>query len=273
MADQGRVGAITEYSASRIGHDVRTEQQRLRVLERATDPDTVRVLSSLGIEQDWRCLELGAGNGSVARWLAGQCAQVTATDIDTGFLLEQPVPGVHPRVHDVTTGDFPAATFDLIHARFLLEHLTGRDAVLAKAVNWLAPGGQLVVEDFAVLPSFYSSSPVVSQLMSATERYLADSVGTDFRWAPRLPSLLADNGLLDIGVVVTVHVCDGGPWSDVLRATFTQVGPGIISAGLLTGEDFAAAIDLLHGTSYLGMFAATISAWGRRPPRPETPRQ
>ncbi len=46
------------------------ERERLDLLERLSDPLSQRHLTALGIGQGWRCLEVGAGHGSVARWLA-----------------------------------------------------------------------------------------------------------------------------------------------------------------------------------------------------------
>jgi ubiquinone/menaquinone biosynthesis C-methylase UbiE len=57
-------------------------------VERAYDPGTFESLGRVGIKPSWRCLELGAGAGSVARWLAAWVpdGSVVATDIDTLFL-------------------------------------------------------------------------------------------------------------------------------------------------------------------------------------------
>jgi hypothetical protein len=53
------------------------------------DAGTIRHLESCGIGTGWRCLEIGGGGGSIARWLAdrvGPSGRVVATDIDTRFL-------------------------------------------------------------------------------------------------------------------------------------------------------------------------------------------
>src|SRR5438034_3794011 len=47
-----------------------TERQRLRALSDIYDPDTIRHLEDLGVGTGWRCLEVGAGEGSIARWLS-----------------------------------------------------------------------------------------------------------------------------------------------------------------------------------------------------------
>ena len=83
------LSAADRYASGVIGHEVPTEQQRLHLLEQMLDPDTIRILDQRGIQPWWRCLELGAGSGSIARWLASRCpdGQVIATDISTTWWL------------------------------------------------------------------------------------------------------------------------------------------------------------------------------------------
>src|SRR5689334_16403839 len=65
-----------------------TERERLESLERVYDAGSSESLRKIGIKPYWRCLELGAGAGSLGRWLAEQvpAGSVVATDIDTRFL-------------------------------------------------------------------------------------------------------------------------------------------------------------------------------------------
>src|SRR5919198_801014 len=48
------------------------EHERLASMELLWDPGTRTVIESLGIASGWRCLEIGAGAGSIPRWLAGR---------------------------------------------------------------------------------------------------------------------------------------------------------------------------------------------------------
>jgi hypothetical protein len=75
---------------SRYVFDNAAEEQtreRFATLPRLYDPGTIRHLEALGVGAGWRCLEVGAGGGSVARWLAervGPIGRVLATDIYVG---------------------------------------------------------------------------------------------------------------------------------------------------------------------------------------------
>jgi hypothetical protein len=80
------------------------ERDRLAALERQSDPFSRRYLAALEIKQGWRCLEVGAGHGFVARWLAGQVGsqgQVVPTDINLRFLTEIKIPNLEVRRHDI----------------------------------------------------------------------------------------------------------------------------------------------------------------------------
>jgi 2-polyprenyl-3-methyl-5-hydroxy-6-metoxy-1,4-benzoquinol methylase len=62
------------------------ERARLAGIESLWDPGSQAVLDALGIAAGWRCLDVGAGGGSLVQWMAGRGATVTAIDIDTRFL-------------------------------------------------------------------------------------------------------------------------------------------------------------------------------------------
>jgi hypothetical protein len=60
---------------------------RFAGLEATFDPSTISYLTGVGVTYGWACWEIGAGGGSIARWLAervGPTGSVLATDIDPG---------------------------------------------------------------------------------------------------------------------------------------------------------------------------------------------
>lgn len=70
-----------------------------------------------------RCLEIGGGRGSIARWLCeyvGPKGRVTATDLDTGFLSGLSRPDLDVLRHDVTRDEFPESSFELVHVGAVL---------------------------------------------------------------------------------------------------------------------------------------------------------
>ena len=73
------------------------ELNRLRLVEEIYDPITIRHLGTIGVSKGWNCLEIGAGAGSMALWLAnhvGPTRKVVATDIDLRFVSHLSVPNL-----------------------------------------------------------------------------------------------------------------------------------------------------------------------------------
>jgi SAM-dependent methyltransferase len=125
------------------------EHERIAGMEELWDEGTKALLGSLGIAPGWRCLEVGAGGGSIAAWLADMVAPtgaVLATDINTHHLDTLERPNLKVRRHDVLSDPLPDGRFDLVHARLVVEHIGGR--AVDRIVTPLRPGGWLVVEDF-----------------------------------------------------------------------------------------------------------------------------
>ena len=80
-------------------------KRRLALLEQYLDPITRRRIDGLGLQQGWRCLEVGGGGGSVAAWLCervGPGGSVVATDINTRLLEGIEQPNFEARRHDIT---------------------------------------------------------------------------------------------------------------------------------------------------------------------------
>jgi 2-polyprenyl-3-methyl-5-hydroxy-6-metoxy-1,4-benzoquinol methylase len=78
------------------------EDERLDLLEQIYDPLSRRRRSV--VQPGWRCLEVGAGRGSMAAWLAkqvGPTGHVVATDIDTRYLAKLDVPNLEVIRHSI----------------------------------------------------------------------------------------------------------------------------------------------------------------------------
>jgi 2-polyprenyl-3-methyl-5-hydroxy-6-metoxy-1,4-benzoquinol methylase len=62
------------------------ERKRLSGMESLWDPGSQALLDELGLGSVSRCLEVGAGGGSMVEWMASRGAKVMAIDIDTRFI-------------------------------------------------------------------------------------------------------------------------------------------------------------------------------------------
>jgi 2-polyprenyl-3-methyl-5-hydroxy-6-metoxy-1,4-benzoquinol methylase len=100
------------------------EEERLGLLEQLFDPVS-RERRDL-VRPGWRCLEVGAGRGSMAVWLAkkvGASGQVVATDVDPTYLERLNVPNLEVRRHNILDDSLESlgrASFDLVSSRLML---------------------------------------------------------------------------------------------------------------------------------------------------------
>ncbi|WP_216216077.1 class I SAM-dependent methyltransferase [Amycolatopsis aidingensis] len=249
-----------------VDTEAQEEYRRLHLLERIFDPFTFRNLDRFGLRTGSRCLEVGAGAGSVARHLAELAGpeQVTATDVSLAFLTPLTELGIQVRQHDVTT-DGPPGEFDLIHARFVLDHLRDREAVLARMASWLRPGGWLFIESASTLPEL-SSRQATRRSMETLSRVMTEQVGTHTTWARQLPLPLERAGLLDCDTEGQMLPARGGsPLASWLKATTKLVEAHAVDTGLITRHELEEAYELYESPDFLDYSWLTIAAWGRRP--------
>ncbi len=254
------------YQDSMLGHDLPEELSRLRLLETMLDPMTLTVLDQIGIGSTWRCLEIGAGAGSIARDLARRAigGDVVATDLDVRF-LPRDVPNLTVLQHDITSDELPGEAFDLIHARMVLEHIPARDDVLRRLVTWLAPGGWICVEGIDDSTSWSSPYAPVRAAMDGLVATMEAELGTDPGYARRATGIMRAAGLQPVHLAATPIVTgDGGTGDAFLGAMIRRLSPVMTATGRATPEDIEAMMRWLAAPDGVDVAALFVSACGRR---------
>jgi SAM-dependent methyltransferase len=106
------------------------------------------------LEPGMRLLDVGCGPGTITVDLAARVApgEVIGVDrepsvIDEAQRLLAPDAQIEFRTGDVYGLDFPDASFDIVHAHQVLQHLTEPVAALVELRRVLRPGGILAVRD------------------------------------------------------------------------------------------------------------------------------
>src|SRR5690348_1884704 len=120
----------SEYLLSNVDPET---AERFGGLEETFDPISVGHLERLGVGPGARCLEVGAGGGSVARWMAaraGSGGRVLALDVDPRWFAHDGSPNLEVRRLDVAADPLPDGPWDVIHERLVLQHVPQRIAVL-----------------------------------------------------------------------------------------------------------------------------------------------
>jgi predicted O-methyltransferase YrrM len=255
------------YGESVLSYSWSEERDRLLAMAEVADRTTFRILQDLGINPHWNCLEIGAGAGTVATWLAGQVVdgEVLATDIDTRWLEADTTSNMRVAKHDVVTDPLAESSFDLIHARFVLEHLPERDAVLAKLCRSLRPGGLLVVESIASFPIASSATPAFRDAMGAVESTLAATIGTDAEWPRTFPGPLLEQGLTQVSASVHVPATGGQNASALCWShTLAQLRPKIAEHKPQALAAVDETLRLLSRSDFYDFGFATAICWGRK---------
>ena len=261
------VTAAAGYTLDPAWH---AERERLSSITSLYDPQTMRCADRLGLSEDWRCLDIGAGTGSVAELLAervGENGRVLAVDVDVRFLEPLARPPLEVLRADVREEELPG-DFDLVHARLVLEHLPEREAVLESMVRAAKPDGWMLVEDFdwstavAVDPPSKLHEKVVRALKAFFSLH-----GYDPHLGRRLPRLLQSAGLTDVAgdsvaIQVQANPERGVPQWELL---VDQLAPGMIAADLLDQEDVDNFHALWHDGDTVSFAPLMVSAWGRKP--------
>jgi SAM-dependent methyltransferase len=216
---------------------------RLQVLAAVWDPVTRASLECIGVARGWSCWEVGAGYGTIARWLAervGPTGQVLATDLDARFL--EPLRSATLRVagHDIVRDALPAQRFDLVHARLLLCHLPEREQVLDRMIEALKPGGWLVIEDCDVsLAADASIYPAETELEATKALWeLMRRRGVDLYFGRRTAGLLRARGLRQVSAEAHSFMSfEGSMYARLQRLTLEQVRDELLALHLIAPEN------------------------------------
>ncbi|MEU7467550.1 methyltransferase domain-containing protein [Streptomyces sp. NPDC044984] len=259
-----------EYFADRAGH--REESTRLEKIQESRDRTTRRHLRSLGVSAGWRCLEVGPGAGSIARWMAGRVGpegHVVAADINPRFLTSETAPNLEVRVHDITTDAFEEAAYDLVHARLVLMHLPDPLAALKTMVAALRPGGRLLVEEGDLLgveavTRDHPDAGTFVRVMETILRHTRTRKAFDLNLGRLLPGMLRSLSLADVDNEATFRVLKGG--EDTFRSPFEVFRDGVLASGEVTENEWDISHRCFDDPHFSWMGMPLVAAWGTKPP-------
>ena len=245
------------------------ERERLDLWEHIEDARSQRHLAALGIQKGWRCLEVGAGHGSIARWLAEQVGLqgwIVATDINPRFLTELQLPNVEVRQHDIRTDPLEAGRYDLAHCRAILSHLPDPPRALRRIVAAVRMGGWVLIEDadFSSLRAVEATHP----LAEAHDRHLRELLDrltqaklSDPYLGGRVRSLLEDAGLTEIDNEGVSRIARGGEAEARMLCLTLQA---LVERGILAAAAYSDLQQALLDPRFRFIMLTTCAAWGKR---------
>ena len=253
-------------------HEDKAERERLAAIEAGLDPFTIESLERIGVGEGWRCLEVGAGGGSMAEWLCrrvGPNGKIVATDLQTKFLDAINAPNLEVRKHDITREEFEQGAFDLVVARKVLEHLAEPRQALRRLYAAVRPRGWLLVEDTDLASFRRVSAPQPERFERAYAKFLEAMRSAGFQ--PTLGVQLGDE-LRALGIPeVQVHgrtvewtAAADQPTGKVYRMTFQRLRERVTKAGLLTNEEVDQFFADIQSPDFHAFTGVHFAAWGRK---------
>lgn len=247
-------------------------RQQVTFLEELLDGPTTTFLDEIGVQPGWRCLDVGAGGGSITRWLAdrtGPTGGVVAVDLETDHLPEHP--GVEVYRHDINDGLPVDGPFDLIHARLVLMHLSRREVILKTFVDALAPGGWLVLMDGSGRQLRVLSAPsdedasLFDRVMNIGMHHVVRGAGVSWEWAHDLDGHMSRAGLVDVHSMEYSRTTNGGTTGCLLNRNYIlQLESGLRGAGV-TEDELARYRSLMRDPRFRAWLFQFVFTRGRMP--------
>ncbi len=246
------------------------ERRRLEALEGIFDPATLRLLSSTGGWVGRRCLEVGAGGGSIAAWMrdaVGAAGQVVAVDVNATFLRS-------PSGLDLFEGDvrelaLEEGTFDVVHVRNVLIHMGDAVPLLARLSRLLSPTGWLLVEE----PDFgaawaYSGPERLREGFRATSRAIQvgfGQLGCNHRLGQLLPQLVQRCDCELSAVEVDAQAVQGGSAvARMMSLAIDSLWRRYVSSGLASEEQLGSYQRFGEDPLCWGTYFGTVRVLARR---------
>jgi SAM-dependent methyltransferase len=227
-----------------------SEQQRLVALNRMTNAAFVQFLA---VAPGTRVLEVGSGLGVLAADVAAAAASVEVLGIEKASeqLAAAPaVPGVTFLKGDAHHLEFADETFDLVYARYLLEHVGRPEQVVTEMRRVARIGGRVAVceNDITLVrldPPCFSFETVWNMFGRYQER-----LGGDALIGRRLYRLFRSAGFSRIELSVQPEVHWSGspgfePWVRNLIGNLESGRQGLLESGMCDRQTYDKAVSEL----------------------------
>jgi len=160
----------------------------------------------------------------------------------------------------------------VIHARYVLIHLSDYEVALTKMFDSLKPGGWLVLEE----PDFSASRGITGneqELVSFRKvnqaiEHMYATLKMDYALGLKLPSLLQRRGLQHLTVENDAPLCAGGSgMAAVMKMSAEQLREKYLATGVVDQSDLERYCRFADDPNTWAIYYATIAVSGRKAER------
>jgi ubiquinone/menaquinone biosynthesis C-methylase UbiE len=257
--------------------DLEEERERLRLFEQTWDSTTIRHLETMRLSSGSRCLNVGAGYGSITAWLAervGTAGKVVATDLRTELHRTVNHP-VEIRRHDILHDELESNFYDLVCCRVLLQHVPDPELALSNMFRAVKAGGWILVEEFdsnsvQMVDRNSPYSDVFTNYGRETMKLFSEKTHMlDPILARRLRSMFEKLPLQDVTIEGNSFIVRGGePWARNIKMTYqagwNQVKNILSAEAIKLRESWIEVNKALEDPSFYFVSGTLFAAWGRK---------
>ena len=243
------------------------EQRRLAVLNRMTNDAFVRFLN---VGTGARVLEVGSGLGILAAAVASANEGVRVVGVEKSaeqIAAAVKTPSVAYVEGDAQRLDFPDGSFDVVYARFLLEHVPNPELVLREMRRVTRPGGRVAAcENDTSLFRIDPPCPAFEDVWASFQRF-QETLGGDSRIGRRLFRLFGNAGFSDIELSLQCEVhwhgsANFSSWIENVIGNIESARDGMVSSR------FCSAAQIEHAIAELSALlqrddASSTFTWNR----------
>ncbi|MGH7324987.1 MAG: methyltransferase domain-containing protein [Candidatus Rokuibacteriota bacterium] len=255
------------------------EMARLRMQAAALEADARILIELIGVGTGWRCLDLACGVGGITDVLSrsvGPTGRVVGLDYDADKLTAarqwaqtKGLANAEFVEGDAYRTGLAAASFDLVHVRFVFTTVGRDEELLREALRLVRPGGALAVQEADVITlSCHPPHPAWDRLKHAITTAMT-RLGGDTHAGRRMFGLLRGAGLQDVRFRPLLRgFTHSDPMADFLPSTAASMRSAIIEAGLLREDELDAALEVcrrhLADPATISTSVLVYQAWGRK---------
>ena len=250
---EGAKGTATDVYVLGTGE---AAADRLRLLDEVYGPSTRKMLLDAGLGPGRRALDLACGVGAVSCWMAAQVGamgSVVAADVNPDQLVVSkwhcakcdhlPIEYIEASAYE--TG-FPDESFDLVHMRLLLCHLTEPAKVLREAYRLLQSGGVLVCQDLRISSIFSSAESSAISRSIEIGQMVGSALGVSYDYGARMPADASSAGFRSVEVRLEQPAYFRGPEKRLWELTFAEASNVIRRNGIATQDELNGILDELR---------------------------